>query len=116
MKKVIVAGSRTFNDYKLLEKTLNQMYPEPIQVFCGDSIGADQLGKTWAAKKGYEVKIFFPQWQQDGIDAGFNRNVEMASEADEAIVFWEGTSKGTEHLIRIMKGIEKPVKVINYEA
>ena len=40
----------------------------------------------------------------------------MASEADEAIVFWEGTSKGTEHLIRIMKGIEKPVKVINYEA
>ena len=114
MKKVIVAGSRTFNDYKLLEKTLNQMYPEPIQVFCGGSIGADQLGKTWAAKKGYEVKIFFPQWQQDGIDAGFNRNVEMADYCDEAICVWDGESKGTAHMIRIMEGLGKPCHVLRF--
>ena len=115
MKKVIVAGSRTFEDYKLLEKTLDNLYKEPVEIVCGGAHGADNFGRLWAVKKGYPVKMFIPQWQKDGIQAGFNRNVEMADYCDEAICVWDGESKGTAHMIRIMKGMGKPVKVITYE-
>lgn len=115
MKKVIIAGSRTFDDYKLLEKTLDALYPEPVEIVCGGAHGADNMGRLWAIKKGYPVKMFIPQWQKDGKQAGFNRNVEMADFSDELIAFYNGTSKGTEHMINIMKGIGKPIKVITYE-
>lgn len=115
MKKVIIAGSRTFTDYKLLEKTLDQMYKEPVEIVCGGAHGADNFGRLWAIKQGYPIKMFIPQWQKEGKEAGFNRNVEMADYADELIAFHNGSSKGTQHMINIMKGIQKPVKVIAYE-
>lgn len=114
MKKVIIAGSRTFEDYRLLEKTLDQMYSEPIEVVCGGAHGADNFGRLWAAKKGYEVKTFIPQWQQEGKQAGFNRNVEMADYCDEAICVWDGESKGTAHMIRIVEGLGKPCHVLRF--
>lgn len=115
MKKVIIAGSREFDNYSLLANTLDKLYQEPIEVVCGGARGADNYGRFWAIKKDYPYKTFIPQWQKEGKQAGFNRNVEMAGYADEAIVFWNGKSKGSEHMINIMKGIGKPVKVIKYE-
>jgi len=114
MKKVIVAGSRTFENYKLLEQTLNKLYPEPIEVVCGGAKGADNMGRLWAIKRNYPYKIFIPNWQAEGKVAGYNRNVEMALYSEELIAFWDGMSKGTEHMIKIMKNLEKPVKVIEY--
>lgn len=32
-------------------------------------------------------------------NAGFKRNEEMADHADAAIIFWDGKSKGTQHMI-----------------
>lgn len=114
MKKVIVAGSRDFDDYGLLVSTLDKLYPEPIEVVCGGARGADNFGRVWAVKHDYPYTTFIPNWQKEGKSAGYNRNVEMADYADEAVVFWDGQSKGSQHMINIMKGIGKPVKVVNY--
>ena len=48
--RLIIAGSRTFNDYDLLKKKVNH-YTTPIGkliVICGGAKGADLLGKKWA--------------------------------------------------------------------
>lgn len=115
MKKVIIAGSRNFGNYQLLCEKMSEFYSEPIEVVCGNAQGADSLGKKWAREKKYPIKIISPKWQEEGIIAGFNRNVEMASYADEAIVFWDGESKGSEHMIKIMKNINKTVYIIKYK-
>lgn len=114
MKKVIVAGSREFDNYKLLAETLDNIYPTPIEVVCGGARGADSFGRFWATKHDYPYTTFTPNWQKEGKSAGYNRNVAMADYADEAVVFWDGQSKGSQHMINIMKGIGKPVKVVNY--
>lgn len=114
MKKIIVAGSREFENYSLLADTLDKLYQEPIEVVCGGARGADNFGRLWAIKRGHPYKMFIPNWQAEGKVAGFNRNVEMADYADELVAFWDGKSKGTEHMIKIMEGIGKPVKVIKY--
>lgn len=115
MKKVIIAGTRTFDNYKLLDEILSKFYKEPVEIVCGGAHGVDNMGRLWAIKHEYPYKMFIPKWQEEGKIAGFNRNVEMADYADEAICIWNGISKGTEHMINIMKGIGKPVRVITYE-
>jgi len=45
--KVIVAGSRTFNDYPYLKQALDNYLREilaDITIVCGCSMGADRLG------------------------------------------------------------------------
>ena len=39
----------------------------------------------------------------------------MGDDADAAICFWDGKSKGTEHMIKTMKNLKKPYKVFNYQ-
>ena len=56
--------------------------------------------------------IFFAKWDLYGKSAGYKRNVEMANNADMLIAFWDGTSKGTKHMINIMHEQNKKVIII----
>jgi hypothetical protein len=47
-----------------------------------------------------------------GKAAPIKRNREIAEYADEAIAFWDGRSKGTDHAIRFFKKLGKKVTVI----
>ena len=118
MKKVIIAGTRTFDNYKLLDEILSKFQKFSVKLASErphKDVIVDNMGRLWAIKHEYPYKMFIPKWQEEGKIAGFNRNVEMADYADEAICIWNGISKGTEHMINIMKGIGKPVRVITYE-
>ena len=44
-----------------------------------------------------------PDWDKYGKSAGYIRNTEMAEAGDILVAFWDGKSKGTEHMINIMK-------------
>jgi len=116
--KIIVAGSRTFNDYQLLEETLDDIIQsrgitQPI-IISGTASGADSLGERYAEKRGYQIMRFKPDWQQYGKSAGYIRNKEMADAADLLIAFWDGQSKGTEMMIQIMKKQNKSGVVVQY--
>lgn len=116
MKKVIIAGSRSFTDYDFLENVMLMIYGEdPFIVICGGARGADSVGESFAEKRGYPIYHYYAEWEKYGKSAGYNRNVAMADVADEAVVFWDGISKGSAHMIRIMQGIEKPVQVILFK-
>jgi len=125
---VIIAGSRTFNDYRKLREFCDEILEpyDDITIFSGVARGADELGENYALTKGYPVRKFPADWKniegKPEIEigkgkrgyrywklAGFMRNKEMAKEADMLIVFWDGQSRGTKHMIEIAK--KKKVEV-----
>jgi len=117
--KLIIAGSRSFDDYDLLRNVITRMYPNPYmdieQVVSGTARGADRVGEQFAERFGIELKRFPADWKRWGKSAGAIRNAEMAEYADALIAFWDGESKGTQHMIKVAtkKGLE--VSVINYK-
>lgn len=71
--KVIIAGSRTFNNYDLLEKVLQEENLIIEEIVCGGARGADALGAEWAKKNGVPVKYFNAKWEKYGRAAGIIR-------------------------------------------
>ena len=127
--RIIVAGGREFNDYKLLSDTLMKYLeevdftdvvdnPNQIKFISGTARGADTLGEQFAYKWGYEVKKFVPDWNGLGKRAGYVRNAEMAKYAAEKtgvlFAFWDGKSKGTKHMIDLANRYGLEVHVVNY--
>ena len=116
MIKVIIAGSRGFTNYDLLASTCEHMLQnhEDVEIVSGGANGADKLGEIFAEEKGYEIKQFVPEWSIHGGAAGYLRNKTMAAYADALIAFWDGTSKGTSHMIQIAGQLDLKIKVCKY--
>ena len=85
-KKLIIAGSRDFSDFKLVRFVLDKEVNEIAEVVCGEAKGADTLGKTWAQYHNIPIKSFPADWQTYGSAAGYIRNHEMGDYADELII------------------------------
>lgn len=63
--KLIIAGSREFNDYKLLASTLEaEGFDQNVvsEVVSGCAHGADRLGEKWATSLGILVKRMPADW------------------------------------------------------
>lgn len=121
MMKVIIAGGRDFVDSSRMAQVLNQlegsflpMGGEGLELVCGMARGADLTAYTLLSSHGYPVIEMPADWDRGGRGAGYKRNVDMARVADKLIAFWDGKSKGTQHMINIMNGLGKPVHVVRY--
>ncbi|GAA4879349.1 hypothetical protein GCM10023310_69380 [Paenibacillus vulneris] len=116
MFKVIVAGSRSFNDYELLKEKLDAllMNKTDIIIVSGAARGADKLGERYAHEKGYSVSSHPADWDQYGKSAGYIRNEEMAKESDALVAFWDGISRGTKHMIDLANKHGLMVRVVRY--
>lgn len=118
--RIIVAGSRTFNDYDLLESTLSDYLKENnnVTIISGAAKGADQLGERFARKYRYNLKYFPAQWDMYGKSAGPIRNRKMAEYAAEErgvlFAFWDGKSRGTKSMIDLAKKYGLEVHVVRY--
>ncbi|MEO1416242.1 MAG: DUF2493 domain-containing protein [Bacteroidota bacterium] len=118
--KIIIAGSRTFQDYERLVAICDQLLgsmdlaDDPIEIVSGAARGADQLGEAYASSKGYIIQRFPADWAKWGKMAGPLRNQAMAAYADGAIIFWDGRSRGTKHLIRVLRKEGKWLKIVGY--
>ena len=113
-KKIIVAGSRTFNNFPLLKEVLDKRVNEIKEVVSGRAKGADTFGETWALKNNIPIKPFAAQWEKFGAAAGYVRNHDMGDYADELIAFWDGNSSGTKDMIEYMEKLKKPVQVVKF--
>lgn len=125
--RIIIAGSRDFNDYQFLKEKTDMIIShhviifDPIKIISGHARGTDELGERYAAEKGYETIIFPADWNTYGKRAGYIRNVQMAIYASSSdsysilIAFWNGKSKGTKMMIDIAEkyNISKFVFTIN---
>ena len=114
--KLIIAGGRNFSNYDLLCKEVNKLITgvQKVEIVSGGAKGADLLGEHYAIDTNLEVKIFPANWAQYGRSAGVKRNSEMAQYADHCICFWDGQSKGTDHMITLAKKSGLKVTVVRY--
>lgn len=108
MKRVIVAGTRTFNYYGMLELRLLEFLKgydlKDVEIISGGASGADSLGEKFARLHGCKLTIIEADWNQFGRKAGIIRNAQMAKYAAEipesiCICFWDGASNGTKNMM-----------------
>lgn len=118
--KIIIAGGRDFKNYNLLERKMNAILArrlknlETITIVSGGARGADYFGERYAGDYNFLIEHFKANWDAYGKSAGYRRNTTMAAHSDALVAFWDGQSKGTKHMIDIMRKLNKPVRVINY--
>jgi len=115
--KVIIAGGRKYNDYDSLKKYCDYILQNSndIEIVCGTAYGADKLGEQYGIENEFKIKYFKPDWDKFGKSAGFIRNDEMAKYGDAAIVFWDGKSKGSKHMIDLSIKYKLKLRVFNYQ-
>ena len=116
--KVIIAGSCRFENYDMLKAKCDQLLQrkagEGITVISGTARGADSLGERFAQERQYGLILMPADWENEGRSAGYKRNVAMAEKADALIAFWDGKSRGTEHMIRIARERGLPVRIVRF--
>ena len=114
--KLIVAGSRTFQDYTLLSSVLGTHRHHITELLHGGARGADRLAFRWAVRHHVRSHCFAADWARFGKSAGVRRNAQLAQAGDMLLAFWDGRSPGTRHIIGCMQQLGKPVVVIRVEA
>lgn len=99
---VCVVGSRGMADYGVLSHVLDGLIlrDDGLQFVCGGARGADTLGERWAKDHGVPTVLMPADWATHGKKAGPIRNTEMAQITDVLVAFWDGHSRGTQHMLR----------------
>jgi hypothetical protein len=119
--RVIIAGSREFDDYELLKKYCNYYLSNKINnpdcrliIVSGHAKGADSLGERYAQEFGIPCEIFPANWDKYGKSAGYRRNLDMARVSNAAIIFLSAyaENKGSLHMIDIAKENKLLVRVV----
>lgn len=124
MTRMIIAGSRKFNDYEKMLNALDNLgihlinTIDPVEIVSGHASGADTLGEKFAKAYNYPLKIFPADWNKYGKAAGPIRNEQMAKYAAEAdrgilVAFPIGESKGTRNMIKLAKQYGLEVNIID---
>jgi hypothetical protein len=111
--KTIIAGSRSITGNKeksIIFDALDIYFNKglPTEVVSGCARGVDTIGAEWAIKNGVPVKKFQANWEKHGRAAGPIRNQEMANYSEQALIFWDGKSRGAKHMAEAMKKLKKP--------
>ncbi len=116
--KLIVAGGRDFSDKELCREKIHELKHilsnYKLSIVSGMARGADRLAWEIAKEDGIQVHEYYADWDGYGPDAGYRRNEVMAGNSNGLLAFWDGTSKGTRNMIRVMQFLQKPVSVVSY--
>lgn len=127
--RVLVCGSRTFNDWDLFKDTMSELVPgNDHTIISGAARGADTMASEWAKYRGCALEEYPAKWYEYGKAAGPIRNKQMLDEgkpdlvlaflspvAKQEIFYGLSSSKhspGTRDMIRQAEKAGIPVKVI----
>jgi hypothetical protein len=114
--RVVVAGSRSFTDYPRLARTLDRLlqHGKDVTILSGTARGADRLGERYACERGLAVKQLPADWAASGRRAGYLRNEALLAEATHVVVFWDGASPGSRHLLERARTKGIPLRVMRF--
>lgn len=123
LMKLLIVGSRTFNNYEMLEKEcfkviepyINDNYE--IIIVSGAAKGTDTLARIFAEKHHFTYKEFPADWDKFGKVAGAIRNNAMHkyisdTEERKCIAFWDGHSRGTAQNFSLAEKWNNPLQII----
>ena len=93
--KIAIIGSRD-----LAVDDIKKYLPENItEIVSGGARGIDSCARKYALEAGIQLTEFLPEYSRYGKGAPLKRNLQIIEYADEVIAFWDGTSRGTKHVI-----------------
>lgn len=120
MFKVVVTGSKGFDNYAILEafvdKKLSRVAQEDtIEIVTSHAKNIVDMAMRYAQERGYHHKHFQPNPAKYYSQAYQRVNEEMIAYADSFIVFWDGRDGAAENLIRKAKkaGVLIAVKLVD---
>ena len=93
--KILIIGSRSVTNFDLSP----YVPKETDMIISGGAKGIDTIAEEYADKHKISKLIIRPRYDLYGRAAPIKRNEEMIDMADEIIVIWDGTSKGTKYSI-----------------
>ena len=106
--KLAIIGSRG-----LCIGDLSPFVPENVsEIVSGGARGIDACAAEYAQKNNIPLTVFLPDYSHFGKGAPLKRNNLIADYADEALIFWDGSSRGTAFTIEQFKRLGKHVTVI----
>ena len=134
--RVMICGSRTFNDYAMLSKHVLMALGERnitfedynVIIISGKAKGADELGERFAREYDLGVEEYPAKWNDLTVEpckikynkwgkpynclAGINRNTDMINVSDLIIMFHDGKSNGTLDDLNKCKKMDKDYEYI----
>ena len=106
--KLAIIGSRALTDI-----IIDDYVPtNTTEIVSGGARGIDTLARDFAKCKGFPYTEFLPKYERYGRAAPIKRNMEIALYADEALILWDGSSKGTASTIELFKKLNKRISLI----
>ena len=117
--KLAIVGSRTFDDFEYLSDVISRI-KSVTEIVSGGADGTDSLAEKYAKKNLIPTKIFLPKFKTDSTIAYhpkwfFARNEEIVNHSDYVLVFWDGRSSGTKHVMEYARRKHKLIKVIYFK-
>lgn len=117
--KVLVCGSRHFNDVGLLTRVLDDLGGNSRieEIIEGEARGADSLAREYGLSHGIPVRKFPADWNQYGKRAGPIRNSQMLKEGkpDLVVAFLAKNSRGTANMIAQSQKAGIPTQVVQID-
>lgn len=129
-KKVFIGGSKEITELdEAVRQKLDELISENAEILIGDCRGADAMVQYYLHINNYErVTIYatdgnarfscgnwpvvnVPSHGEEGYEYYQLKDIEMAKDADEAFMIWDGQSKGTAFNIDEMQKLEKRVYI-----
>lgn len=126
--KVAIIGSRSFNDYDLLQQVMSEF---PTQIDCiisGGAHGADALAERYAIENNIPFREYKARWgdlnqepckikvnkwgKKYNALAGHNRNTLIIEDCDAVVAFWDGSSNGTRDSLDKARSMGKRIKTV----
>jgi len=101
LARVIVAGSRTVDDYQRLADNLDRILSQlrNVEIVSGGARGADALGERYAIERGLKLRRMPALWEIFQKLSGPIRNARMSWYGTHLAAFWDGESSGTRNMI-----------------
>jgi len=106
--KLAIIGSRDL----MIENLENYLPDHVTEIVSGGARGVDRCAAEYARRSQIPLTEFLPDYERYGRVAPLIRNRQIAEYADEALVFWNGVSKGTKHTVRLFETMGKRVTMI----
>ena len=106
--KVAIVGSRGITFYQF-ERYLPESTSE---ILSGGAKGIDTCAREFAKEHQIPFTEFLPDYHRFGRAAPIKRNDRLIDAADMVLIFWDGTSKGTQYVIRRCEKLNKSHQVI----
>jgi hypothetical protein len=111
--RVAVIGSRDGIPPRAVKSYLGCL-PEGTDLISGGARGVDTWVEEFIGKagKGLSLQIFHPDFEKYGSPrALFARNLQIVDRAEWVTAFWNGSSRGTKHVLAAAKKAGLPVQL-----